>query len=79
MKQTTDWKLVIEQLQSVGDMSQPKIAKLCACAQTTISSLGTGATAQPSHALGERLLALLNSLRRRKAANTKRKGLHAAT
>lgn len=61
-----DWKSVVAELQGFG-LTQPQIAAVCGCRQTTISALATGKTADPSHSLGEALRQLLERRRDEKA------------
>lgn len=61
-----NWKNAIAELQGFG-LTQPQIAEVCGCQQTTISALATGKTKDPRHSLGERLRALLAAKQREAA------------
>jgi transcriptional regulator with XRE-family HTH domain len=52
-----NWQKLLSDLKDLG-LTQMQIAERCACAQTTISDLATGATKQPGYAIGASLLAL---------------------
>lgn len=54
-----NWKQTIADIQRLGKLTQPQISERCDCGQATVSDLANGVTAQPRHALGEALLALL--------------------
>lgn len=60
-----DWKAVFIELHAYG-MTQPEIATVCGCGQTTISALATGKTAEPRDSLGQALRRLLDAKRAEK-------------
>lgn len=62
------WKNVISEIQTNASLTQPQIASKAGCAQTTISDLATGKTAEPRHSLGEALLALRRQTQRKRKA-----------
>lgn len=63
-----DWKAVIAELLDVHGMSQPQIAAVCNCAQSSISAIARGETKDPRHSIGDHLLSLLEEKRRGLAA-----------
>lgn len=59
-----DWKAVIAELLDEHGMSQPQIAAVCNCAQSSISAIARGETKDPRHSIGDHLLTLLEEKRR---------------
>lgn len=62
-----DWKNVISELVSDG-YTQPQLAHLCNCSQTTISELATGKTSQPRFSTGDALIKLHKKVQRKRAS-----------
>lgn len=62
-----DWKATIAELVTEHSMSQPQIAAVCGCAQSSISAIARGDTKDPRHSTGEALLKLLADKRREAA------------
>jgi predicted XRE-type DNA-binding protein len=56
-----DWKALIAELQEY--LSQPQIAAIVGCGQSTLSDLASGASKEPRYSLGESLKALLTRCR----------------
>lgn len=63
-----DWKKIIAEIRSAGQLTQPQIANQCGCGQATISGLSIGTTRQPRHSLGVALLALHSSVTNKEIA-----------
>ncbi len=63
-----DWKKIIAEIRSLGQLTQPQIAAQCGCGQATISGLYLGTTQQPRHSLGVALLALHDRVNNKEAA-----------
>lgn len=59
-----NWKYIIREIQRLGGMTQPEIAKHVGCGQATISGLCNGATQQPRYQLGAELLDLLERVKK---------------
>lgn len=72
-----DWSQVIAELSGYG-LTQPQIAHLCGCEQSTISSILTGKTKDPRYTLGRSLEALLMKERRKAARREKIAGKNPA-
>jgi len=61
-----NWKLLIAEIQELGDLTQAEIGEKCGTAQSTISSLVNREGGQPSFSLGEKLKALHKRVSKRK-------------
>lgn len=61
--QLMNWKNIISELINL-QMTQQQIAEKCGCGQTTISELAIGKTQNPSFALGQKLIELLNGTKK---------------
>lgn len=58
-----DWTAIIAELLKEHGMSQPQIAAVCKCAQSSISAIARGETKDPRHSTGEALRKLLDAKR----------------